>query len=97
MCIDLLLGLLPLRCSRLLPPEDTIRGLAITETEFLGLVVAEDDVVMVDGDECVLWKRDVNDDLNDVGLVLLEDSDDALDISGQEICRFLLFLPERRE
>ena len=52
---------------------------------------------MVDGDECVLWKRDVNEDLNDVGLVLLEDSDDALDISGQEICRFLLFLPERRE
>ena len=81
----------------MLPPEDTIRGLAITETEFLGLVDAEDDVVMVDGDECVLWKRDVNEDLNDVGLVLLEDSDDALDISGQEICRFLLFLPERRE
>ena len=52
---------------------------------------------MVDGDECVLWKRDVNDDLKDVGLVLLEDSDDALDMSGQEICRFLLFLPERRE
>ena len=52
---------------------------------------------MVDGDECVLWKRDVNEDLNDVGLVLLEDSDDALDISGQEMCLFLLFLPESSE
>ena len=35
--------------------------------------------------------------MNDVGLALREDSEDALEISGHEICRFLLFLPESNE
>ena len=50
---DFLDWLLPRRCSRLLP-LDTIRGLDITDAEFFGVFVAEDVVVIVDGEECVL-------------------------------------------
>ena len=49
---DRLDWLLPRRCSMLLP-LDTINGLDITDAEFLGVLVAEEVVVMVDGEECV--------------------------------------------
>ena len=50
---DFLDWLLPRRCSILLP-LDTISGLDITDAELFGVFVAEDVVVIVDGEECVL-------------------------------------------
>ena len=50
---DFLDWLLPRRCSILLP-LDTISGLDITDAVFFGVFVAEDVVVIVDGEECVL-------------------------------------------
>lgn len=59
----------------------------------IGRAAANDD----DGDE--RWKSDVNDILRDEedGLVLRDDSLDALEMSGQEMCRLLRFLPDRND
>lgn len=39
-----------------------------------------------------LWNKELKDALNPVGLLLLDESEDALDMSGQDVCGDLLFL-----